>query len=164
MNMNLVHMPVCCKALWTCIERDELPYDPTYRSVCFYFKREDYYVKNYNEPEFQQYFLKYCPFCGTKMPKHFYASDIYDNALEEAVGKECCDITDDEIPEEFKTDEWWIKRGYGNKELIDDVDLMNKQIEDQLYVYPTSRDADAFIEELKNLGVLENKEGSDDEQ
>ena len=37
--------------------------------------------------------------------------DPYSDALEEALGKEFCDITEDEIPEEFKTDEWWKKRG-----------------------------------------------------
>lgn len=45
------------------------------------------------------------------MPEHFYASDIYEDSLEKAVGKDCCDIAEEEIPEEFKTDEWWIKRG-----------------------------------------------------
>ena len=56
------------------------------------------------------------PYCGAKMPKILYGvdengNDPYEDALEEALGKEFCDITEDEIPEEFKTDEWWKKRG-----------------------------------------------------
>ena len=42
--------------------------------------------------------------------KYDMLSDAAD-ALEEALGKEFCDISEDEIPEEFKTDEWWRKRG-----------------------------------------------------
>ena len=43
------------------------------------------------------------------MPKLLYIE--HGDELEKAVGKSLCDITDDEIPEEFKTDEWWKKRG-----------------------------------------------------
>lgn len=71
MNMDLVHMPICCESLWRSIERDELPYDPRYRSVSFYFKREEYYVTNYDEPEFQEYILKYCPFLWHKNARTF---------------------------------------------------------------------------------------------
>ena len=54
--------------------------------------------------------------CAKKYQKYFTASmntgnDPYEDALEEALGKEFCDITEDEILEEFKTDEWWRKRG-----------------------------------------------------
>ena len=52
--------------------------------------------------------MSYCMYCGAEL------SDLtlsYYDVLEEAVGKEYCDITEDEIPQEFKTDEWWIKRG-----------------------------------------------------
>ena len=54
--------------------------------------------------------MKYCPFCGAKMPKQLYMSE-YENALEEVLGKDFCDIKEEEIPDEFKTDEWWKKRG-----------------------------------------------------
>jgi hypothetical protein len=52
--------------------------------------------------------ISFCPFCGEKLPKE--------------LSKECVSILDDllgeweswndpRIPEEFKTDEWWKKRG-----------------------------------------------------
>jgi hypothetical protein len=70
-------------------------------------KDEEHYGPN----GYGQCILEYCPFCGTKLPKSLYAIDEYYDALEEAVGKEFCDIKEDEIPEEFHTDEWWRKRG-----------------------------------------------------
>ena len=58
--------------------------------------------------------MGYCMYCGAELPdlrSSKDGSDPYRDALEEAVGKEYCDITEDEIPKEFKTDEWWKKRG-----------------------------------------------------
>jgi hypothetical protein len=55
--------------------------------------------------------MQYCPFCGAKLHVDLFANDEYYDALEEAVGKEFCDIKEEEIPEEFKSDEWWKKRG-----------------------------------------------------
>ena len=98
----------CCKELKRSIMYREFQIYPQYRGVCCYYYRE-------NDNEYGQYFLRYCPFCGAKMPKLLYidenGDDIYIKAIEEALGKEFCDITEDEIPEEFKTDEWWKKRG-----------------------------------------------------
>jgi len=93
----------CCDSFKVSVDREEFKVYSQYRGVCYYFKRSD--------GSYGQYFFKYCPFCGAKMPNHFYASDQYESALEEALGKDFCDITPEEIPEEFKTDEWWKKRG-----------------------------------------------------
>jgi hypothetical protein len=76
------------------------------------------------ESQFRAYYLKlqqdednctaqeiwYCPWCGTKLPKDL--DGIWFKVLKEEYG-----ITDpivkdkDRIPPEFKTDEWWKKRG-----------------------------------------------------
>ena len=53
--------------------------------------------------------IRYCPFCSTKMPASL--SDKYHDELTQLLGKEYYNVEQDEIPEEFKTDEWWIKRG-----------------------------------------------------
>ena len=51
-----------------------------------------------------------CPFCGTKLPSPL--ADKWFDVLEEEYG-----ITDprnddaDKVPPEFRTDEWWKKRG-----------------------------------------------------
>lgn len=50
--------------------------------------------------------INYCPWCGSKLPS-FFKNEWFDT-LEE-LGFE--DPYDQEIPEEFKTDEWWKKRG-----------------------------------------------------
>ena len=41
--------------------------------------------------------LNYCPFCGKKLLANLYYE--YEEYLEKAVGKDFCDITEDEIPE-----------------------------------------------------------------
>ena len=94
----------CCESLIRSIEQKEFKFYPEYRGICLYFFDEE-------NDTYGQHFIKFCPYCGTKMPNDLYASDAYCDALEEAVGKEYCDITEDEIPEEFKSDVWWKKRG-----------------------------------------------------
>ena len=49
--------------------------------------------------------ITYCPYCGKKLPV-----DLYEKRLE-IIEKEFPEFSENEIPEEFKTDEWWRKRG-----------------------------------------------------
>lgn len=55
--------------------------------------------------------IEYCPFCGSQLPKSLV--NEYKNILKKEYGIE--DPYDEEVfeklPEEFKTDEWWEKRG-----------------------------------------------------
>ena len=69
--------------------------------------------------------IEFCPLCGAKLPTSL--SDEYHRELEKVLGKEGykalfyykdegafkeCPVLDRaKVPEEFKTDEWWIKRG-----------------------------------------------------
>ena len=103
----------CCEALQRYVEDEQMIYDPITRSVEFYINDK---VWSGHDDFSAKAICCYCPFCGTKLPKSLYGVDengnhIYADALEEEVGKEYCDITEDEIPEEFKSDEWWKKRG-----------------------------------------------------
>ena len=50
--------------------------------------------------------IYYCPWCSSKLPKDL--GDEWFDTLEE-LGFE--NPYDQEIPKEFKTDEWWKKRG-----------------------------------------------------
>ena len=105
-------MEYCCEFLQRSIEWDEMTYNPV--SGCFWF-----YIKDeaWGGPgTFHQRHCAFCPFCGAKLPINRLelqkdGSDIYTAEIERAVGKDWCDIKEDEIPEEFKTDEWWVKRG-----------------------------------------------------
>ena len=106
-------MKFCCDTMQRYVDEHNLVYEPQFRRVTFYIKSND--TTGY-QPEYYRSACFYCPYCGAQMPKNLAAvdesgSDPYSDALEEAVGKEFCDITEDEIPEEFKTDEWWKKRG-----------------------------------------------------
>ena len=55
--------------------------------------------------------MKYCLFCGTKLPKDL--NDELHDILVEELGIKSPDYgnNDPRIPPEFKTDEWWKKRG-----------------------------------------------------
>ena len=98
----------CCEPLKRSIERGEMIYDEVYASVQFYINSQPWYKEN----AIYRKHANYCPYCGTKLHMNLNGpDDIYRNELEKAVGKEYCDITEDEIPEEFKSDEWWKKRG-----------------------------------------------------
>lgn len=104
-NNEANHLPICCNDLEDCINKNILMYYPQYRGVFLYQKR------GYSGfGQYYGYFIWNCPFCGKDLPKSLYGY-VYNNAIAKTVGKDYCDITDDEIPEEFKTDEWWIKRG-----------------------------------------------------
>ncbi len=105
-------MRYCCDSMKRCVEHNEFIYDAVRGCFMCYVNDESWGGRG-------SYGLKscvYCPFCGSKLPKDRMAvdesgSDPYTDALEEALGKDFCDITPEEIPEEFKTDEWWKKRG-----------------------------------------------------
>ena len=52
--------------------------------------------------------INFCPWCGTKLPKSL--EQEMGDILIDTLGLD--DIDDDpHMPEEFKTDEWWKKRG-----------------------------------------------------
>ena len=54
----------------------------------------------------------YCPWCGVKVPKnlrHEFFDTLEQEYNIETTAFDYMDRTD--IPEEFKTDEWWKKRG-----------------------------------------------------
>ncbi len=98
----------CCNTFWDYIEDGNMEYNPILREYLFYIKSND---KSGYQPEYYGSRCVYCPYCGTKLPANLESRDEYYDALEEAVGKEFCDIKEEEIPEEFKSDEWWKKRG-----------------------------------------------------
>ena len=109
-------MEYCCEFLQTSVERKQMKYDPIRGSFWFYINDEEWGGKG----AFAMSHCAFCPFCGAKLPLDRCAMEksygggmrnIYWEEIERAVGKEGCDITEDEIPEEFKTDEWWKKRG-----------------------------------------------------
>ena len=78
-------------------------YMPEVRSYSLRFYRGDEFTGMEKE-------LWYCPWCGKELPKDL--DGIWGETLEREYG-----LTEEErdegskIPEEFKTDEWWKKRG-----------------------------------------------------
>lgn len=89
----------CCKEMEYHLHNDEI--------CLWYSPRERFYGIFYKEGYgggVQT--IHYCPWCGIKLPK-----DLTDELWEcfEQIGID--DLDDPKIPDEFKTDEWWRKRG-----------------------------------------------------
>ena len=97
-------MEYCCEVMETALSRGELYYDAVSGAIIFYVKSA------WNEPGvYYGSYASYCPYCGAKLHDSLVLE--YEDELEKAVGKEFCDIKAEEIPDEFKSDEWWKKRG-----------------------------------------------------
>jgi uncharacterized protein DUF6980 len=56
------------------------------------------------------YRIKFCPWCGKKFPKDL-ANEKSEILITEHKHESPCSLDDSCFPEEFKTDEWWKKRG-----------------------------------------------------
>ena len=92
----------CCKPLYDDLLDGVCEFDLMFK--CFYWS------VNSRTETYQQAF-GFCPYCGERLPNLLSCEGGYHDTLAAAVGKDYCDITEDEIPEEFKSDEWWKKRG-----------------------------------------------------
>ncbi|WP_375331625.1 DUF6980 family protein [Candidatus Tisiphia endosymbiont of Temnostethus pusillus] len=85
-------------------------YNEEHELVIYHSEIREYNLMLHGHNYGMEQHMYYCPFCGTKLPK--------------TLGEEWCKIVKDELgldtvyaeewetlPEEFKTDEWWKKRG-----------------------------------------------------
>jgi hypothetical protein len=92
----------CCPLMKIFLENPKtlLQYYPIVREYAFTIS---------NSPAVQ--LLSYCPWCGTKLPESL--EDTYYEILEKEYGIfRGVDIKHDRrIPQEFKSNEWWKKRG-----------------------------------------------------
>lgn len=74
-------------------------YFPELREYCFDIVEDDEYET-----------FGYCPWCGTKLPKNLTRTWV--QILEEEFGvKNPLFAPQNRIPGEFRTDQWWKKRG-----------------------------------------------------
>jgi hypothetical protein len=101
----------CCEDMKLYAERDVnddrskyVDYDPKERFFSIYRAGSKRYGTH----------ISYCPFCGSKLPELLV--DERWNIILEELGPDYLPDDDNnpprkELPEEFKTDEWWKKRG-----------------------------------------------------
>ena len=110
MSEELKH---CCEIMNAYAEkinnRDLIDYMPEIRSYSFLLHR------NGKDIGLQHDFW-YCPWCGTELPES--VGDVWDEILEKEYGLKISDFFNEKgewdesrIPEEFKSDAWWKKRG-----------------------------------------------------
>ena len=93
-------MMYCCSQMRFHIQEKEriIDYDSTWRQ----------YAIRVNTTVIQ--LIDYCPWCGVKLPQDL--NDVWFELLEDEFGiKDPTNEDKDKVPKEFKTDEWWKKRG-----------------------------------------------------
>lgn len=91
-----------CKEMQLLLSNPERPikYDPVFR---------EYYIEI--QSSFNVITMAYCPWCGKSLPK-ILRREFFDTLDELGIETDIGEYTKDErIPAEFRTDEWWIKRG-----------------------------------------------------
>ena len=94
-------MEHCCNEMNLFIEntRDPIKYHLVFRT---------YYI-DYNTSNIIT--MEYCPWCGKKFPKEL--RDEFFDILEEEyqIETDMGEYKETDLPKEFRTDEWWKKRG-----------------------------------------------------
>ena len=93
----------CCSKMDYAVQDERIPikYSPIFRSYFLPFTT----MKGVVHP------ITHCPWCGKELPKELY-EEHFDTLKKEYNIEPGLDIVHDpNIPEEFKSDEWWKKRG-----------------------------------------------------
>lgn len=94
----------CCLDMDLMLQNNDslynVKYDPAVR---------EYYLKSLEGPYIRT--IEFCPWCGAQLMKNL--SDTWYDVLEKEYGLDDPSWPEQEkkIPAEFKTDEWWKKRG-----------------------------------------------------
>jgi len=91
-------MKHCCEELSFILDEDRtaIGYYEQYREYQLHIRNSD-----------AVYNLIFCPWCGKKLPESLRGA--FFDLIETELGMD--DYDPDKLPEEFKTDEWWKKRG-----------------------------------------------------
>ena len=53
--------------------------------------------------------INYCPWCGNRLPKSLFQEKA--KAIQETLGQKLTCFNESSLSNEFKTDEWWKRRG-----------------------------------------------------
>ena len=96
--------PFCCFDMDSMLADDDVLY-----SIKYDPKIRKYYLESLNGPYIRS--LEFCSWCGSKLPKSL--KDEWFDILEQEYGLDDPGWPEQEqkMPVEFKTDEWWKKRG-----------------------------------------------------
>lgn len=95
-------MSFCCENMKYYLDED--------KELCFNSISRSYYLRLKQDLNATLQELYYCPWCGNKLPNSLNKEwlkilreeyNLLDPIFDDA----------DKVPEEFKTDEWWKKRG-----------------------------------------------------
>jgi hypothetical protein len=101
-------MEFCCKDMKIKVEQKCDIHEDVFEcpdNVVYYNQTFDEYGLIIHDGGSSYIHILFCPFCGAKLPKS--KRELYFNVLK----KLKFHPFDENLPEEFKTDEWWKKRG-----------------------------------------------------
>ena len=95
-------MTYCCEVMeeYANEKNNLVDYEPSHRSYSFYLV---------GDPYGSHQRMHYCFWCGSKLPTNL--AEIWGEILDKEFGVEDVIFDREKIPPEFKTDEWWKKRG-----------------------------------------------------
>ncbi|MCP4393148.1 MAG: hypothetical protein GY804_02610 [Alphaproteobacteria bacterium] len=94
-------MKHCCKNMTRNIKDGEI-------HLNYFPDDREYSIEYRKEFGASEHLIYFCPWCGVKLPESLAEKreTLLDEMFEDYDGDD-----DPRIPEEFKTDEWWKKRG-----------------------------------------------------
>jgi hypothetical protein len=98
-------MEHCCKEISAFLEEDKV-------AIVYLKKFRAYYINLKSSDAIQQ--IYYCPWCGLGLPEALDTE--YESELSKALAADIDELDSEDLnakylPSEFKTDEWWKKRG-----------------------------------------------------
>jgi len=108
--LGLDYIPIHSDNTKHCCDKMSSHLSNTKNYIQYYMMYREYCFSPYNDCVFL--LLDYCPWCGKNLPKNLRST--FFNTLEseyffEEVGIEI--FNNSKLPSEFRTDEWWRKRG-----------------------------------------------------
>ena len=103
-QINLEH---CCKIMDYYADKN---YKHEHEVIRYDSEVREYYLSLHGKNYATYQTLHYCPWCGEKLPK--ILGEEWCKIIEEKFGYDLVGSEEfAKLPEEFRTDEWWKKRG-----------------------------------------------------
>ena len=93
-----------------CCDKMEISITPQFDIISYDPESRDYLIKLYGDQKGRYIAMRYCPWCGTKLPQSLNME--WCEAVKQDLGLEDVDAEEwAKLPEKYKTEQWWRERG-----------------------------------------------------